>query len=74
MRIGVVFQFVHLCLLVIAQITDAEGESLYRDIECQLLPQRGCADGCGRHDVMVVVAAREDLIIALSVVRTEHQS
>ena len=69
-----VFQLVHLRLLVVAQIAYAESESLHRHIECELLPQRGRTERCGGNDIMVVVTAREDLIVALSVVRTEHQT
>ena len=69
-----VFQLVNLRLLVVAQIAYAESESLQCHIECELLPQRGRTERCSGNDIMVVVTTRKNLIVALSVVRTEHQS
>ena len=62
-------------MLVVAQV--GEGERVAAGVvpvEGNYLPEGGGRDKGGGYDVMIVVAAGEYLVIALSVVWTEHQS
>ena len=62
-------------LLVVTQIADAERPSVAElPVEGQYLSEGGCTDEGGGHDIPVVVAAGEDLVVGLSVIRTEHDA
>ena len=72
------FQVVHLGLLVVAQIANAQHGLWFtarkRYVECEHVAQRGRRTDGRRHDVMIVVATREDFVVRLSVVGREHQA
>ena len=75
MGIDMRFQVIDLGLLVMTEIADAEGPCTSGiPVDGELLPQVGCRDEGGRYDIVVVVALAEDLVIGLSVVRTEHDA
>ena len=61
-------QTVDFCLLVIAQIADADGRMAKRKVECQQLTEGGSRDRCRDNEVVVVVSTGDDLVIALSVI------
>ena len=69
------FEVVHLGLLVMAQIANAEcpGSSGI-PVDGQLLAQVGGTNEGGRHDIMVVIALTEYLVVGLSLVGTEHDA
>ena len=68
-------QTVDLGLLHIAQITDAQGHfAADSGIEGQHMSPLGGADKGGGHNVMVVVALREDFVVGLPIVRREHDT
>ena len=78
MGVMMLFEVVDFGLLVVAQIANAE---LRRDVspregnvERERMAQGGCCTDSGRHDIMVVVAPRENLIVGLSIVGGEHQA
>ena len=69
------FQVVHMLLLVVAQIAYAHGELGAERIEQRhLLTEVGCRDESRGHDVVVVVTQREQLVVRLSVVGAEHHA
>ncbi len=70
----VLLQRVDLRLLIVAQIAQREGEGATEvAAQRELLAERGRADEGGGHDIAVVVALAENLVVGLPVVGTEHQ-
>ena len=63
MRIDVLFQVVHLRLLYLAHITDGVGVAPFRHLQCEQIAHRWRDDECGRNHIVVVVAARENLVV-----------
>ena len=69
------FEVVDLQLLVVTQIAHGKGGGLPQmPSHRKLLTERRGRDERGGHDVMVVVAQGENLVVRLSVVGTEHQT
>ena len=66
---------VYLCLLQVAKVAETErGERSEVDVRHDLVAHVGCGDEGGGHDVVVVVATGENLVVGLSVVGTEHDT
>ena len=69
-----IFQVVDLGLPEVTQIAKAQGGAAEREVECKhLAERRRAAYGC-RNDVVVVVAAAENLVVRLAVVGAEHHA
>ena len=75
MGVKMLLQVIHLQLLEVTEVTDAEVVPA-RDlpVEGDELSEGGGRDEGGGYDVMVVVATSEDLVIALSEVGREGQA
>ncbi len=75
MVIKVLLQVVHVLLLVVTEVADAHGKLRTDGIEQgQLLAEVGCRNEGRGHDVMVVVAQGEQLVIRLSIIGTEDDT
>ena len=69
-----VLQPVYLGLLEIAEIAESHRRVVDGEVESEHLAERWGGNDGRRHDIVVVVALRKYLIVALSEVRSEHQT
>ena len=75
MLVDVRLQVIDFRLLVVAEIAQSQGQQAAGlVVERQLLAQVRGRDEGGGHDVVVVVATREYLVVRLPVVRAEHNA
>lgn len=75
MGIDVLFQAVYLRLLIVTKITYAQRHATADiDVNHELLSKIRSTDECRGDYIVVVVAAREHLVVRLSVRRTERKS
>lgn len=74
MRVLVILQVVGAHLSEVTEITYSENGMEEREVEREQLMELQCVERRGTHDVMVVVASGENLVVTLSVGRRESQS
>ena len=67
-------EVVDVCLLYGSEISDAPRGACQTEVNGEHLSERWRGTDGGGHDVMVIIALREYLVVSLSVVGREHQS
>ena len=74
MGIDMSFQAVDFCLVVVAEIAHSPCALPKGDVKGKHLAEGRCSVRSGDDDIMIIVALREDLIVRLSIVGTEHDT